>query len=295
MINKVLPAQNNVLRFLRHLLPIISDSPTTLKAGKVMRKVNEDLDFYLPFRRHAPSLANARRTIYADTNRLANEDGVGFFNVLAFRGVFFGSPFARSSRFRWFESFNDWTTFQETEKAIAEEVGPSATEYYVKPNCYGRRQKERSVDLLPKYWNQRARWNDLFNKLTTPSVREVYRWLASSRADDHTIQFRNIGSLTAFLICGDLVEAGVLPMPIISSMDMGATAGMKQFNLVPEKADGEEICQAFILLDETLQRELGTEEKKDMGYNVIMLEHALCKMSRLISRGLKLEVLLSEI
>ena len=87
MIDKVSPAQNNVLRFLRHLLPIILDSPMTLKAGKVMCKVNEDLDFYLPFRRHAPSLANARRTIYADTNRLANEDGVGFFNVLAFRGV----------------------------------------------------------------------------------------------------------------------------------------------------------------------------------------------------------------
>ena len=78
--------------------------PTT---ENVITKVCSNLDSYLPFRQHAPSLANARRVIYADVNQLASDDGVGFFNVLAFRGVFFGSPFATSDHCQWFNSLDD--------------------------------------------------------------------------------------------------------------------------------------------------------------------------------------------
>ena len=76
-----------------------------------MDKVTSDLDYFLPFRRHAPSLANARCKIYAEVDRLTSSTGVGLFNVLAFRGVFFGSPFAKSDRFRWFDQFEDWQRF----------------------------------------------------------------------------------------------------------------------------------------------------------------------------------------
>ena len=287
---------------MRHLLPIVSNSSLPSAPGKVINKVNSDHDFYLPFRQHAPSLANARREIYADKERLAHDNSIGFFNILAFRGVFFGSPFARSDHFRWFESLDDWTNFHDANKAVVKSVGPNETEYYVKRNCYGRTQKERSIDLLSKYWEQRTRWNDLFHKPTMPSVKEVYEWLSRSLTKGHTTQFRNIGSLTAFLICGDLVEAGILSMPssneigqLISSINKGAVAGMQLFDLVAEGAPSEEILQAFISLDAALERELLMEEKRDMGYNVIMLEHALCKMNRLIMRGIKLEELLSEI
>jgi hypothetical protein len=51
---------------------------------KIITKVCSNLDFYLPFRQHAPSLANARKAIYADPDRLMSDDGVGFFNILAF-------------------------------------------------------------------------------------------------------------------------------------------------------------------------------------------------------------------
>src|SRR6266446_4854702 len=138
--------------------------------SRVFKKVYTDLDFFLPFRQHAPALANARREIYANIDRLASDNGIGFFNVLAFRGVFFGSPFARSSRYRWFESLDDWAQFKVSGKNEANKIGPNEFEYYVKQNCYGRSQKERSLDLLTKYWNQRERWNDKFNKPTKPSA-----------------------------------------------------------------------------------------------------------------------------
>ena len=99
-----------VLRFLRHLLPILSSTFVPPTTGKIMTKILPELDLFLPFRQHAPSLANARREIYADI-AFPGEDGAGFFNVLAFRGVFFGSPFAQSNRYRWFNTFADWKSF----------------------------------------------------------------------------------------------------------------------------------------------------------------------------------------
>ena len=64
-------------------------------APGVMKKVLSELDFHLPFCQYALFLANASE-IYADADRFPGEDKAGFFNTLAFCGVFFGSPFVQS-------------------------------------------------------------------------------------------------------------------------------------------------------------------------------------------------------
>ena len=69
-----------------------------------MKKVQSDLDYYLPFRQYAPSLANARQEIYADVNRLASPTGVGLFNILAFRGVFFRITLCKIGSFQMVQS-----------------------------------------------------------------------------------------------------------------------------------------------------------------------------------------------
>ena len=207
---------------MRHLLPIISPSYSSSTNGNVLKKVKSDLDYYLPFRQHAPSLANARREIYADVNRLASPTGVGLFNVLAFRGVFFGSPFVRSDRFKWFDQYEDWERLMIDEKAEATKNRRKEEEYYVKRNCYGRTQKERSTKLLKEYWKKRNLWIMLFNQPTKPTAERVYYWLTS--ADDGVTRFRNIGSLTALLICSDLVEAGLALMP--SPRELGVGIGL---------------------------------------------------------------------
>jgi len=265
-----------------------------------MTKISSDLDFFLPFRRHAPSLANARREIYADLDRLTSSTGVGLFNILAFRGVFFGSPFAKSDRFQWFDQFEDWVRFTVDEKEEATKDDRDEEEYYVKRNCYGRPQKDRSTKLLKGYWNQRELWNKMFNQPTKPTAEEVYRWLIA--LDAGRTRFHNIGPLTALLICGDLIEAGLVALPsprefgeLIFKVGKGAKDGMAKFGLVKNGADGEEICEAFVSLDLALQRELTEDEKEAMGYNIIMLEHTLCKIKRLTSRGVSIPLILSEI
>lgn len=278
---------------MRHLLPILSPSfvPPNEK-NNIITKVCKNHDYYLPFRQHAPSLSNARHKIYTDIDRLTSDDGVGLFNILAFRGVFFGSPFAQSDRYRWFNSLDDWKHFQDTGKKEANKH--KGEEYYVKKNCYGQAQTGRKLSLLSSYWERRGQWKDMFNKPENLTVKKVFRWLTSRITDEENNSsnssklFSNIGSLTSLLICGDLVEAGILPMPSASDwaksiikMGKGSKEGMKLCGLVRESCSDEEFCAAFTLLDQALQRELKEEEKKVMGYNIIMLEHALCKIKRL--------------
>lgn len=294
--------QKIVVRYLHHLLPILSPSfvPPTTASGKIMKKVLSDLDFYLPFRQHAPSLKNARREISADVDQFPGEDGAGFFNVLAFRGVFFGSPFAQSDRYRWFDTFADWEIFRAEGYEVAKMHGKDGEEenYYVKRSCYGQSQKDRSTKLLKGYWDQRLLWSAKFGKLSKPpSVKEVHKWLMASESS-----FCNIGNLSALLICGDLIEAGILPMltahelgGLIFTLDMGAKDAMQMLGLISKKASRVEVTDAFTSLDRCLQLELEEDEKVVMNYNVIMLEHTLCKIKRLTARGIKLGSILQEI
>lgn len=265
-----------------------------------MKKVQSDLDYYLPFRQYAPSLANARQEIYADVNRLASPTGVGLFNILAFRGVFFGSPFAKSDHFKWFNRYEDWESFMIEEKDEATKDDRTEEDYYVKKSCYGRSQKERSIKLLEGYWKQRNSWNMIFNQTTTkPTAKKVYYWLTS--LDNGVSRFRNIGSLTALLICGDLIEAGLVLMPssrefgeLIFKVGKGAKDGMTAIGLVQSDVNREEFCEAFKSLDLALQSKLTEDEREIMRYSVITLEHTLCKIKRLM-RGFSLELLVSEI
>lgn len=286
-----------VLRYLRHLLPILSPSFVPPATGEVMMKVLSEPDSFLPFRQHAPSLANARLKIYADLDRFPGEDGAGFFNVLAFRGVFFGSPFAQSDRYRWFDTFDDWEKFQSEGSEVAKKNGKDGEEekYYVKRNCYGQSQTDRSTKLLQKYWDQRLLWSTEFNKPTKPSITEVHKWLSSS-------SFPNIGRLSALLICGDLIEAGILPMPtaqewggLIYTLRMGANGAMESLGLIRKGASRAEVAKAFMSLNLVLQQELKEEERAEMNYNVIMLEHTLCKIKRLMTRGIPMNDILQEI
>jgi hypothetical protein len=279
------------VEFLRRLFPILSPSFVPPQHDEVITKVFSNLDYYLPFRQHAPSLKNARQAIYSDVDRLASNDGIGFFNILAFRGVFFGSPFAQSDRYRWFNSLSEWEHFRDSGKGKA--TNHKGEEYYVKKTCYGQSQSGRKLSLLPLYWDLRFRWNDLFNNPEKPNVTQVFRWLTSQTKDNSntkktTTLFPNIGSLTALLICGDLVEAGILDMPSarewaesIDKMGKGSKWGMEMCGLVGSGCKRDEFCLAFQSLDQALQTELSNDEKKAMGYNIVMLEHALCKFKRI--------------
>jgi hypothetical protein len=101
--------------------------------------------------------------------------------------------------------------------------------------------------------------------------------------------FVNIGSLTAILIIGDLVYAGLLPMPsplewgeFIEKVLKGALDAITMLGLIDEDTT---VPQAFVELDEFVNRVLTAEEKAAMTYDVLTGEHGLCKYKRLQCSG----------
>ena len=179
--------------------------------------------------------------------------------------------------------------------------------YYINKTCYGQSQKGHELTLLSSYWKLQLEWNRIYNKSTKPSVEKFYLWLLKSVASlEDPIKkvklFDNIGLLMAFLICGNLVEAGILSMPsiqewagLIHRLGKGAKAGMEMFGLMQKDRNKEEVCNAFMSLDLSLQHELQMDEKDRMGYNIIMLEHVLCKIKQLTTQGISKDTILSEI
>ena len=82
---------------------------------------------------------------------------------------------------------------------------------------------------------------------------------------------------------------------LIFTLDMGAKDAMENLGLISKKASKVQVVEAFTSLDLVLQQELKEEEKVAMYYNVIMLEHTLCKIKRLTTRGITLDNILEEI
>ena len=136
--------------------------------------------------------------------------------------------------------------------------------------------------------------NNMFNKPEKPTVVQVFQWLISHHINNQTKKlmtlFSNIGKLTALFISKDLVKARVLSMPFalkwaesIWKMGNGSKAGLEMCGLVGKGCSQEDFCLAFESLDKALQMELKEDEKEAMGENIVMLEHALCKINKIRS------------
>ncbi|EDR00300.1 uncharacterized protein LACBIDRAFT_334225 [Laccaria bicolor S238N-H82] len=232
---------------------------------------------------HAPTRIRSRNMVYDDPEWLRTS--IGFWNILCFCGVFYGSPFARDDG-RHFESLDDWNAFKENK----------AESHFVVKSAYGSLQGDR----VPEYWEKRHLWEPLINKKDL-SLTEVYQFLPQSSVDGGRSEknertkgsnkatpkkvFVNIGSLTAILIIGDLVYAGILPMPsplewgeFIGKVSKGALDAITMLGLIDEDTT---VPQAFVELDKFVNRVLTAEEKAAMTYDVLTGEHGLLLLQML--------------
>lgn len=276
------------LNFLQLLKPLIIQGVQTHQnsVDKTIRKVANRIDFFLPFRQKAPMIVKAHQTIYSNQDRLRTPEGL--WNILMYRGVLYGSPYATHD-VRWFSTLGEWTNYLNTS---TKEKDGEKEKYFVNICAYGFNNGNRSTDCITEYWTQRQRWTTIIEQ--NPDVAKVYDFLIgkSNKIDNYKKLYRNIGPLAALLICGDLVEAGVLEMPsvrmwagLIFRVGKGAAKGLIRLNLVPKAYTEDQIYQAFNGLNNFLMEKLSDIDRATMGYNIIMLEHALCKFTRIYKEG----------
>ena len=79
------------LDYLRHLIPLVKNGFTSYLNSNdaILKRVATSPDRLLPFRQMAPTVIKAYTVIYSNKERLRTR--AGLFNVLMFRGVFYGS------------------------------------------------------------------------------------------------------------------------------------------------------------------------------------------------------------
>jgi len=279
------------LRYLQDVKTILVHGPAAYEQSnnRMLRMVAKRPDFRLPFRQKAPTMVKALHTIYSDRNRLRTPEG--FWNVLTFRGVTYGSPYAQN-KLQWFDSYDKWADYYAGSNDTAK---GSKQRYFVDICAYGFNNKHRKIGNIKTYWEERHRWTSFIDG--NPNVKETFKFLTQyqkKRDEGKKKVFPNIGSLTALLICGDLIELEILDMPpiedwakLIYDVQKGATTGLQSLALLGKTFTQEEVVDAFTQLNAFLIQNLSEEDMESMGYNMAMLEHGLCKFTRILTKAEK--------
>jgi hypothetical protein len=236
----------------------------------MLRKIAGRTDFYLPFRSLAPTILKAKQTILSDCNRLSTREGI--FNLVAFRGVFYGSEFARE-RLRWFNSYEEWLEFKTN--------SDKEESYFVTKTAYGRGQKYRHTNNLKMYWDNAGKWDQFLSDNPNQDISALHNFFV--------LNFHNIGDLSALLIISDLLESGFLPMvdafvmgKLVAKVGKGAKDALKCLGLTNQHSNENAIANAFVELHQHATEAINQEKQTTMVYNVITLEHGLCKYKRLL-------------
>jgi hypothetical protein len=289
------------LNYLHKLKPFLLNGIAAYQnsCDSMMQRIAKRPDFLLPFRQKAPMIEKAMCTIYSDTARLRTPEGL--WNILSFRGVLYGSIYATED-LQWFNTYEEWDAYYKTstkykslgqkkkgkDKDAGKNISPDNKDkegYFVNICAYGFNNKSRQIENIASYWAECHRWTSFID--VKRSVKEVYDFL-NQKIDSQKI-FVNIGPLAALLVCGDLIEAGVIAMPtiedwanLIYDVGKGATKGLQRLGLVGETFTRPDVINAFKKLDNFLDQNISSDDRDLMGYNIVMLEHSLCKFTRVV-------------
>ncbi|KAF8059618.1 hypothetical protein FPV67DRAFT_1453989 [Lyophyllum atratum] len=255
-------------------------------------------DRFLPFREHAPS----RRNILVGHGPFSKHYArtrEGFFSALIWRGVTFSSEFALSTENpTLFHSLDHWNQ-------VKIDLNKPET-YFCRKDAYGVPIAERSTDLVSKYWraSETFKWEEL-TKDGPVKFEDCWKWLSGGRPT----RFYQLGPLSAYLLTCDYVYAGVVLPPTIEEMartirtiNKGAVNGLNKLGLLysvswpaeammdvqPTRGDVEveKVQRGLQSIYDRMDRLLRPGVKRDVGLDLIMVEHTLCKFSRALKDGL---------
>ncbi|KAI0665364.1 hypothetical protein C8Q78DRAFT_995596 [Trametes maxima] len=275
--------------FLKELYPLLSSSlPTPLST--MQQSVHVNRDFLLPFRQHAPEVANAfspHGCLFVD-----NVDKPGAIASLwCLRGIFYRTRFSSEHPQSLF--FPDYAAWQAkyTELCADPQVtffNQGKDRYFCNARAYGQ-ATTRSTEHAEAYFSHEDTWLAEFEGMA-PEWRMPFRnaYLFTQRKDGkgHKL-LPQLGSLTGMLITADLVYAGKVAMPSATEMgemvyllSKGAGKCLQHFRLLSKTSSKSDTILVFETLYNSVYNSLTAQERSDMTYDPIMFEHTLCKYQR---------------
>lgn len=260
-----------------------------LNCGKLVHKISINRDRYSPFRELGPSLVFAYSANPGPFSPAQLRTRSGFFSALVLRALTFGAPIASVDGHVFFEDMDHWKTI--TNAAIARGVPDS---YFCDPKVYGSYNRHRDPKIVEELWTQSAVWNKVLEKFDEDgncSALDFYKIMAGKTEG---IKFTNVNTLTGYLITADYISAGLVRQPTVEEMaeilvliNRGGLAGLRALGLLPlRKTNVVAAPDAAVALQKLWEylKENCLDMVKDR-LSLVLIEHALCKYSKLRITG----------
>lgn len=290
--NHTLPSQlqqihgrlDSLLKFVRELYPLLD--PSFSAETDMQKHVTRDRDYYLPFCQHAPLAQRLRSEDGPLHPTHAGESGA-WPSAILFRACLYRSTFAYDGDTLFFRSYSEWEHIHT--QAITD---GQPVRYFVHHQPYGTTDN-RNLNHVHEYFQAEEAWNA--KKAEDPaglSFLKCFRFLSSRTKPTENMPSKKLlvhcGPLTAMLAAGDLVYAGLVKAPSVTEMadviqhvGKGAVSAMKQMGMLSGSSISTvEVREVFGEVYNFLDSQLTDNEKLEMTFDAIMVEHLLCKFQR---------------
>lgn len=301
------PAQQGVhllIRFLRDAMAVVRD-PSSSSFTSLQRRIASDLDRFLPMREHGRSRIKVRGPGGAFHPDIIDLPG-GFASCVLTRSHLFNSPLLltlrSSSYYSSMEQWQNTLVLHGYDGTDNDTIRKSLTGV-LNMSSYGQPQIQRfykawtdpeNYSLLEEDF--RTMWQEAQNTdSNNPEDKKIQfldflQWTQAVTEEKEKL-FPLCGSLTGYLLTADFVYAGRVARPsldevgnVIHGMKLGSWNGLKAIGqpLAP-KASCADVIGCFKSVYTAVEKAFTEEERAWMGFDAIMLEHALCKYQRVVN------------
>ena len=238
-----------------------------------------------PFREHSPDRVRFQGSDSPFSPEYIYEP-CGLFSALIWRIITFNTSFSTHEPMMYHD-IDAWN------RAIEEIHDPS---YVCDSTVYGH-PGHRGAPLAKLLWPAvlESGWKHMSND-APHEFKDLLEFFVAPR------RFPQLGILIGFLLCGDYAYSGVAKIPTIeivgeciSRINSGGARGLELMGLLEERSpkghkhqrhDDTACIHAAQTVFQFVGNLLTSQEQIDVTYDPIMIENALCKFKRLVSRKL---------
>lgn len=214
----------------------------------------------------------------------------GLFSILIFRLITFNTAALREmpsgERKAVFGNLSAWEEYIE---AVKTRLPGHDEDFYCNTFALGHNKvKERTLANARSIWeaSQSSKWTEFCQDLPL-SFRDCFKKIGDLHPQGGS-KIPGLGILTQYLVCTDLVYSGAVAMPSaeeigqrIYQLGKGGLRGLQFLGYCDKSPSEEGATAAFVQFVRDIEEALSVEEKTEMGWDVLVAEHCLCKISRL--------------
>jgi hypothetical protein len=247
--------------------------------------IRDKPDKFNPFRELAPSRSRLKSPGGPFSEEVVRTT-TGIFSAIVWHAITFGTQFAM-------EGPTVLTSCDDFEQK-RNEMGEKHKTYFCDMSAYGSCNPNRCVENATTYWEslRDGKWEG-FVGARKVGFKECYDFLLCSKGPK---LFPQLGPLTCYLLTADLSYSGVVEPPTleeicdtIRDLNKGAANVLRKMRLIPLKdSNSTEVKdayrQAFKSVHETVISLIPSEQHAPLFVDYILIEHMLCKFSRLYDR-----------